>query len=337
MDKKIIITIAILLVITAGWFGYKNLTTTTTTKLYPGKIIIGYVIWPGYVGLYIADDKGYFKENGLDIHLKSYPGLVDLSKDYLAGNIQGRTNLTLDAINEAYTGLDHKVVAAIDYSNGSDGIIASKNIKEFREIKGKRVAFEYETLEEFFLRYALDQHGLGLEDIVPINLSPENSAKAMISGEADAAVTYEPFMGQALLDSGGNTIYSSANAPGLITDILTFRSDFINENRETVTAIVEAYFRAVRFWKENPAEANIIIAKRLNTTADQVPAQMQGIIVLDKAENQTAFTFAAGSQSLYGNMRNIGEFVENHRKKTDTITIDTDTLIEPAFIRETTR
>ncbi|MBI4457971.1 ABC transporter substrate-binding protein [Candidatus Uhrbacteria bacterium] len=318
-----------------AWFGYQKFTTTTTTTKFPGKITIGHTPWPGYIGLYIAADKGFFKDNGLDVDLKAYPGLAELSKDYVAGNLQGRSNLTLDAINEAHDGLDQKVVIVIDYSKGSDGIIASKNIEKFYDIKGKKVAFEAEGLEEFFLRYALNNNQISLNDIIPLNLDPQKSAEALVKGEADVAVTYEPFMGNALLESGGHKIFTSADAPGLITDVLTFRSDFVKDYPGTIEAIVNAYFRAIQFWKENPAEANSILAEYLDTPLEQVPSQLDGVYVLNKEDNRTAFTFAAGVQSLYGNMRQIGEFVHGIREKRGEIRrVDTDAMIDPSFIRK---
>ena len=75
--------------------------------LYTGKIIIGIAPWPGYLPLIVASDKGYFKEAGLDVEIKSYPGLSELSKDSVAGTMQGRANLTLDAIKEYLGGFDH--------------------------------------------------------------------------------------------------------------------------------------------------------------------------------------------------------------------------------------
>lgn len=335
MNKKIVIPLVVILITAIGWYGYKNLTTTTTTtKLYPGKITIGYVVWPGYLGLYIAKEKGYFKESGLDVDIKAYPSLSEQFSAYVAVKDQGTTNLTLDAINEANNGLDHKIILAIDHSNGSDGIIAARGIKNFADVKGKRVAFEHGTLEEFFLRYALDHNGLSLADITQIDLNPEKSADAVVAGDADVAVTYEPFMSKAIAKSGGHKIYSSADAPGLITDVLTFHSDFINAYPDTIKALVAAYFKAIQFWKEHPDEANVIIAKYLDTTVDQVLAQVGGVTLLDESDNRTAFTFSTGLDSLYGNMRSIGEFVQEHQQKTGIHKIDTDTLIEPRFVKE---
>ena len=54
--------------------------------------------------------------------------------------------------------------------------------------------------------------------------------------------------------------------------------------------------------------------------------------MLDERDNRSAFTFAVGLQSLYGNMRKIGEFVLEHERN-KTSELDADNLIERRFIK----
>lgn len=335
MNKKIIILLVIgVVIIVFGWLGYEKYTTTTTTKLYPGKITIGTETWPGYILLYVAQDKGYFKDAGLNVTISLYKGLGDLSRDYVTDKMQGRANLTLDAVSENLKGLDHKAVLVIDYSNGSDAIVASDKIKSVKDFKGKKVAYEPGTLEEFFVAWVLKENGLSLSDIIPVAGDPEKTAKLLEAGEVDVAVSHEPFLSQIIKSHTIHSVYSSADAPGLITDILTFRTDFVKEYPETISAIIDAYFRALDFWKTNPNEADVILAKYFSDTPENIAKQMEGITMLDRIDNRTAFTFAAGFQSLYGNMRSIGEFVSEHQQIDATKKPDTDNLIEPRFIRE---
>src|SRR5258706_15205295 len=80
---------------------------------YKDQIVIGDVVWPGYLGLYIAADKGYFKEAGLNVDVRDYTALAELSNDYVTGKMQGRANLGIDMVNEHLKGFDHRVVLAI--------------------------------------------------------------------------------------------------------------------------------------------------------------------------------------------------------------------------------
>ena len=174
MNKKSIIIAVIFVVFACAWFALqkfsvKNIPVLKQNKFYQGKVIIGAETWPGYLPLFVASEKGYFKEAGLDVLVKRYPGLGQLSKDYVAGQMQGRANLTLDAFNEHLQGLDHKIVLAIDYSNGSDAIVARKDIETIKDFQGKRVGYEPNTLEEFFVVWALNENELGLSDIVSVS------------------------------------------------------------------------------------------------------------------------------------------------------------------------
>lgn len=313
-------------------FGEKQ---TQSKGLYSGKITIGMETWPGYFPLIVARDKGYFKAAGLDVEIKRYVALGELSKDYVAGKMQGRANLTLDAIKESLEGFSHKVVLAIDYSNGSDAIVARKDIETVRDFQGKRVGYEPDTLEEFFLTWALSENDMSLSDIVPVAANPEETAKKLKEGQIDVAVSHEPFLSQFVSSGDFQPVYSSQDAPGLITDILTFRQDFIDAHPETVEAILTAYFKGLSFWKEHPAEANTITAKEFADTPEGIAVQLKGIKMLDERDNQIAFTFAAGLKSLYGNMRQIGKFVLKHQGKGKT-KIDTDSLMERRFLKNIT-
>ena len=312
-------------------FDFHAFAGTSGSHLYKGKITIGTAIWPGYLPLYVAQEKGYFKEAGLDVDVERLIGLAEVSKDYVAGKMQGRANLTLDAVKERSEGLDHKVILAIDYSNGSDAILARQDIHSVTDFKGKRVGYEVGTLEEFFLTWALNENGMQLSDIISVPANPEEAAKMLKEGTVDVAVTYEPFVSKFVSSGEFHVTYSSKDAPGLITDILTFRTDFIEANPETIQAIVGAYFKALTFWKEHPAEASAIVAKKFDDTPESIAEQLSGVTMLDERDNADAFTFSAGLRSLYGNLRHIGKFVSQHNPSLKPV--DTDALVESQFIK----
>lgn len=324
-------------VIAGGWWMRQRRATPRAAapdaRRYQGLITIGTETWTGYLPLYVARDRGYFRDEGLQVAIKRYIALGQLSKDYVAGAMQGRANLTLDMVNEALQGLDHKAILAIDYSNGSDAIVARQEVSGLAALRGKRVAYEPNTLEEFFIAWALKEVGLSLADLQSVSANPEDAAKQLADGRLDVAVSHEPFLSQMLQSKQFHVLYSSANAPGLITDVLTFRTDFLQAHPETAQALVRAYFKALRFWREHPDDAHRILAKEFGDTPEGIAKQLEGIKMLDEADNNTAFTFAAGLQSLYGNLRQIGAFVLNHQGG-PARTLDTDQLIERRFVKQ---
>src|SRR3989338_6180654 len=144
MKKYWIGIIVLILVVVGVWLSsqYSSRIPKAKNHLYQEKITIGMETWPGYLALIVARDKGYFQQAGLDVEVKRYVALGELSKDYVAGKMQGRANLTLDMVNESLHGLDHRAVLVIDYSNGSDAIVANATVPQLQDIRGKRVAYE---------------------------------------------------------------------------------------------------------------------------------------------------------------------------------------------------
>lgn len=331
MNKKALFFITLTIVIVGGWFIYKKSTATITTTAQE-KIVVGRVDWPGYLGLIIADKKGYFKDEGLDVEVRRYPGLTELLRGYRFDEIQGKANPIFDCVTDAYEGIDNMAVIAIDRSNGADGIIARYGFSSIRDLKGKKVGVELGTIEEFFLRHVLDQYDMKFEDIIPVNLSAEQAADAVVAGDVDSSVTYEPYMTKAIKKSGGTLLFSSKDALGVVAGVLTMRADFVDRYPDKVQAIVRGYFRAIDFWKSNPMEANAIVAKELGSSPEDIRAQLKGISVLDVVDNRTAFTFAPGPQSLYGNMRAVDNFIKQLGRSSKTV--DTDAMVEPRFIRD---
>lgn len=332
---KIILVILLIAIFAAfGWIFYPiaklEKTGNSSEPHSVEKIKLGVSFWPGDLGLYIADELNFFEEEGVEVELKDYKDLKQISVDYVKGELTGRANISFDVLNETEQGFKQKIVGLIDYSNGSDGIIAKQGIENMGQVKGMRVAYEVDTLEEFLLRFALDQYDLTLEDIITVNLNGEEAVQAIGDGSVDLAVTYEPFLSKGVEKPGVHLIYSSANAPGLISDVLTFPDEFIQKYPDQVEAVLRAYFRGIDFAEQNPERANEIVAKRLGDTQDEIKKQLSGVVLGDRQVNKSAFTYAAGTTSLYGSMKRGASYrFEKSGKQ-----IDTDSLIDSQFIKK---
>ncbi|OGI69666.1 hypothetical protein A3A09_02940 [Candidatus Nomurabacteria bacterium RIFCSPLOWO2_01_FULL_42_20] len=342
IHKKKLISLSIILILfVLGFLFFLYTGLSKAEDLPPSKkVVIGYVDWPGYVGLFIAHNLGFFREAGLEVDLQKYDSLKNLSVDYSAGKLDGRTNLTLDAIHEAYDGVRHKIVAVINYSLGADMIIGRKNIKSIKDLKGKKVAYDAKALEEFFLNQALDEYGLKLKDVQSVLVPVGERTELIKAGIVDAVVTYEPHASKILDSSAYRVIYSSADAPGFIVDVWTFKTEFIKEHEETVRLFLEAYFRGVDFYKKNQKEGEMILAKQFDIKMEEATAGLLGVHILDSAENKTAFTFASKIESIFGNLRIVNKFLlSNHiddhirHEDKDLSAIDTDYLIDRRFLR----
>lgn len=297
--------------------------------LYKGKITIGTPVWPGYIGLYVAKAKGFFLEQGLDVDVIPYQSTTQLSQDYINGKLQGRGNVTLEAVNENAAGFDHKIILVVDYSNGSNAIVANKKVKTIKGLAGKKIGYEKDSTEEFFVASALAKSKMSNNSLNVKQANPEESRKLLLNGTIDAAVIHEPFLSETLIDPNMHVIFNSSNVPGLIMDTITFRTDFLDQQPETIKAFLSAYFKAIQYVKEHPQAAYSILAKAYSLNQDVVKKQMKGLFLLNKKDNETAFSNYQGYWSIYNNLKTIDDYVKT--KKGNLSTLNSSNLVEPKF------
>jgi len=328
MKKSIIISTIVLIVAIAvgGYYWYK---TNTPKNL--GEIIWGLNVWPGNLPNLVAYDQGIYKKNGLDVKMIQEPDYGTLVTDFISGKINFADLALIDVVVKADDGEKIKIVLAADYSNGADGIVAKKEIRNIKELKGKKVAVEKDTLSEHLLYDALRKNELSLSDIVEVNLSAPKAAQAFIRGEVDAAATWEPDYTQAVEEGNGWRIYTSADSPGLIIDSLVFKSDYIKNNPEKVAAVVKSYFEGVDFIVANPEKAYEIGAKYSDITAEEFKIQYAGIKQMNKDDNTNAFFYRTTVDSLHGAIIQANKFLLE--KRTIKTEVDSTEILDVSFVK----
>ncbi|MFA6476298.1 MAG: aliphatic sulfonate ABC transporter substrate-binding protein [Candidatus Paceibacterota bacterium] len=331
LTKKIIIAIigvvALAGILIGAYFFYSQSQTKSL-----GQITYGYQNWPGVLPYLVANDKGFFKEEGLDVKMVKVDSYVKEIEDLNSGQVDFIGDIALiDVVKQVSQGKDLKIVLATDYSNGADGIVAKKEIKTVLDLKGKKVAVEKGTLGEYLLFDALKKNSLGLSELSLVELSAQEAAQAFISGEVDAAVTYEPDFSQAVDKGNGWRLYTSSDSPGLIIDVLTFKKGFILQNEDKVQAVVAAYAKAMDFIKANSEEAYAVGAKYFAITPAEFKEQLAGIKLMDKFENNAALSYKISLDSLHGSVIEANTFLLGSgaiKNKVDSLDV-----IDASFLR----
>ncbi|WP_287109917.1 ABC transporter substrate-binding protein [Methylobacillus sp.] len=265
--------------------------------------------WIGYAPFYVAVEKNLFDKYGVKVELQDFADPALMPSALQSGSIHGAMYTYDQVIMLVANGHDFRVVMPIDYSNGADALVASKKIKSIAELKGRRVAYPFSTCDNLLVNYALKSAGLTEADIKGVDTTPENVPAALASG-VDAGATYEPNVTKALklkTGAGFHTLYTSASAPGLITDVLYFPAKFIKQNKEQVTAIIRGYLDGLDYMNKHPQEAQAIIAKQLAATAQEVAEQAKGVRNIPLADMTAYYEPRQDAQSLYTSGAMIAE------------------------------
>ncbi|MBI1397908.1 MAG: nitrate ABC transporter substrate-binding protein [Betaproteobacteria bacterium] len=263
---------------------------------------IGTVVWIGYGPFYVADQLDYFRKSGVKVSLQTFNDPALIPPAVTGGTVDGGM-ITYDQVVSAVAkGSTMRVVMPIDYSSGGDAIVASKDITSIAQFKGQKIAFNPLSPSDFLLSYALQTNNLSEKDVKPVNMSPESVPAAMASGGVKIGVTYEPSVSEIVGMGGGDkfhVVFSTKNAPGLITDVLVFKSEYIRANPAVVKALIQGYIDGLDYMKKHPAEAAKLIGKVMGISDKEVMEQMSGVYNPTFAEFPKVFNRSDETVSLY--------------------------------------
>ncbi|GAB3122013.1 ABC transporter substrate-binding protein [Glaciibacter psychrotolerans] len=246
--------------------------------------------WIGYGPWYIAMDQGFDVEEGVALDLVNIEDPSAFRAAALSGDVDGANFATSDWLKN-FDKLDMPVVLLQDVSTGADALVATSGINSLADLKGKRVAYQTGEFNEIMVDTALKQSGLTLADVTQVEIPVEQSAAALISGQADAAVMYEPHISAALAaDSSLTSIYTAGENPGIIGDVLAVNSGFLKANPDVVTAVVKAWDRGVAYLAANPEKGRQIVADALGTPLADLTAAFDGVSYYTAADSVEQFS-----------------------------------------------
>ncbi len=274
----------------------------------PAKVLkLAHSTWVGYGPFYIARDKGFFKEEGVEVKLIIMENTSLKMGALMAGKIDAVASTADEFPIYMKPGKLLYYILAVDNSKGGDGIVSNKDIKTIAGLKGKKVACEVGSVSQFFLNALLREVNLSQKDINMVNMTATDAGVAFVAQRVDAAVTWEPHLSQGASKEHGHVLIDSSQRPGLIVDVVAVREDTMKNRAADLKAFVRAWQRALKFIEEQPNEAHKIMAKGVGgwlkdpaVFAETLP----GIEYLTIEKNQALF----GTASSPGNLHKTVQF-----------------------------
>ena len=293
---------------------------------------VGITTWIGNTPLYIAIEKGFFKELGLDVKPQVFETVAAGFPAFLAGKLDGLAPVSSEAVALAAQGSDFKIVVAEDTSVGADVIMARNSIASIKDFKGKKIGTELGGIGHFFVLQILAEAGLTEKDVTLINTPPDVAAVAYQKGDLEIAYSYSPFSDKALkAQKDGRIIYSSKQMPTAIADLYIFSTAFIQANPKAVAAFVAGNFKGLEFLKTNSKEGLDIMAKQLKITPDELAEQLKGIQMPDVATNVAMLGDPTSEISLLKPLTNLATFLKGQGKIATAP--DMAKYLDPQFVK----
>jgi NitT/TauT family transport system substrate-binding protein len=261
-------------------------------------IRLGLSVWPGFGPFFIADEKGFFKRQKLDVQLNIFQDDSQRDASLLADRIDA-IGMTVDSLAVfRHRGVDVKAIYKFDNSSGADGIVAKPDIHTIPDLKGKRVGWAPGTTSHFFLAVALSQAGLKTADLSHVALAADEAGTAFAAGQLDAAVTWEPWLTKAVETHRGTTLLTTRQLP-VIEDVLFFRGSTLKNRHDDIVKFLRACFEAVDYWKAHPDEGSEIVAKRLGLSKSEVNKMLPNMRIVNYEDNVKFFADGGPGSPVY--------------------------------------
>lgn len=327
MKRIIIIALVLLTILTAILISGCTEENKTISQE-PIKIAIN--VWPGYAHAFVAQEKGFFEKNGVEVELILKEEYSEAQELYTDGNTDGIFEVYVDTIFHNSEGISSKVVYVTDYSDTGDVIIGKPEYNSLADLKGKKIGIEgVNTFSHIFALSAAEKEGLVESEIQFESVFAGDVLTALEEGKIDAGHTWEPTTSEAL-EKGYKILGKAGDVPGIITDVLTFNSKIIKERPKEVEAIVKSLLEARNFVYTDREEALEIMSAAENIPKGEMNEGIEGVVHPNLKENMAAMKDTEETTSLYSSGRIISNFYIS-RGQLSSIP-DFDKIIESKFI-----
>lgn len=265
---------------------------------------IGISPWPGYEFGFLAREKGYFADEGMDVRILEFSCLGDARRAYERGQLDAFFGTVVELLQAEDNG-GHRPRAALvtDYSSGADVIMAPKKYGTMADLRGKRIGYERLSLNGFLLARALELSQMTMNDVTPVPIEQAHMARSLAEGVVDAVVTYPP-VSVHLEAAGYSSVFSSQAIPREIVDLLIVDEAVFERKPNVVQGLRRAYWRAQDYVRAHESEAYALFARREGLTPQEVGYAISSGLTLVDERTHASFFGTAGS--LARNIDDVG-------------------------------
>lgn len=242
MRNFLLTLFTVLCVITVvGCSPKKNDSATNNTDKKMTEISIGTMPAPDSAPLYIAQRKGYFKDEGLDVKMTLFKDALKRDAAVSSGKLDGTVTDLVMYTSYIKGNTGWKLGTSL---TGKFGIVsANKNINSFSDLQGKTLGMMSNSVINYYLNENLNNNGMTLADVTEKSIPDIPTRLQMISqNKIDATVVPEPFLTMA--KARGLNVFGVSNPKKFSATALAFNHK-ISNNAQLQAKFYKAYNRAV--------------------------------------------------------------------------------------------
>lgn len=255
--------------------------------------------------VWVAEKKGYFRMQGLDVQLIPMDsGRTALRTMLEKGGIDMVDVAQTPVMFNSFVHSDYAIVTGFVTATDDTKVVARRDagIAEVADLKGKRIGITKGSTGHYFLGALLNVHGMYLADVTAVDIKADELPQALADGKVAAISSWEPHGGQARKLLGDKSV--PLESKGLFRQDVYFvaQKRFIAQHPEALTRFLRAIDQAIRDMNANPQEAIAIASQRVHADRELAAALWPSYdfkLFLDQAivtslENQARWAIDSG-------------------------------------------
>ncbi len=231
----------------------------------PEKVRIGYLPITLTLPFFVAMEKGYFTEAGIEVEATKYMTADQLTNALLAGNLEITANTSMSTfmttVEESPDFAKIYMVSIHDPENYLDALLAKKGsgIESIEDLKGKKIGMFPGSTNIIYLSIALSNYLDPKEDVEMLQLPPQTHIEAFASGQVDALYTLEPLVTVALMKGIGEMLIQGSNSTYIVNPFpggtYIVSTEFYRKHPKTARKVISALYKGVEFIRKNEEES----------------------------------------------------------------------------------
>ena len=228
----------------------------------PEKVVVAHSRLPYAALAQIAQERGFFREEGLEATPLVYSYGKPALEAVVAGKADFATVAETPTMLAIMNGAELAILATIQVSKKSHAVVARRDfgITAPEHLVGRKIGVTSGTSGDFYLYAYLLTNEIPSEKIAVVNMKPQELPPALLRGEVDAIVTWAPFLMQAQKEIGGNGVTLQDDEIYTLRFNLVASKEFVRRHPERVTKMLRALLKAEEFAARNPQDAQRLVA-----------------------------------------------------------------------------
>lgn len=214
------------------------------------------------VPIIIAEEKGYFAEEGLKVDIQKFKSAMDRDAALQSGNLDGAISDMLAVAFAKAGGFDVKVTS---FTDGTYKLIASKDeaATKPQDLAGKDVAVSKNTIIEYVTDRISASQNMPEDAINKVVIPQIPTRLEMLQNGKLAAATLPEPMGSVAIANGCKFITDSEEL-GINPGVMMFTAQTVNDKKAELQAFYRAYNKAVKYLNEHPQDEymDLVIEKQ---------------------------------------------------------------------------